>query len=389
MAYDAVDSNVSFNPYEIKKATAFCEYFKVKHVIVDSDFCNKNINHEERLIDLSNASLYNVTAYNHKTLWNAVEQLGFEPSDTVVYAGEFSDGAHNWGFAQSFGTVHPEIGLRQYADKSRAYFMSPGFLNRVYAADETLTNDTLTKWLLPGRIKHVNSSSSEYVFLQDYLCDLYYEDVRGPYEKETNNYIASGLLDSGRKAFLKSIVEPNLPSSINQIYKAYIDLYHYTHWMGSTVHGLRHFTPTNYQLIMPFGDKNVLELLRVMPTEYGRGLEIRPTKYPLKKILKEFVDYPIHLQEGQHAYIYDDDQSINLVESLMTSGSDFYEILYSEFRQNPNLLLTNTLPILAHSVTSFISHPDDFTSKPSTHNITAFLLVNYQLNYLSGQDFVL
>ena len=66
------------------------------------------------------------------------------------------------------------------------------------------------------------------------------------------NYLPSNLLDSGRQLFRKSIVEPNLPTSINQIYKAYIDLYHYTHWMGSTVHGLHTFLPPNYQLIMPF-----------------------------------------------------------------------------------------------------------------------------------------
>ena len=101
---------------------------------------------------------------------------------------------------------------------------------------------------------------------------------------------------------------------------------------------------------MPFGDKSVLELLRVMPSEYGRGLEIRPTKYPLKKILKEFIDYPLYLQEGQHAYVYDDDQSIDLVESLMSTGSPFYEILYSNFSQNPNSSLSTILPKLAESV---------------------------------------
>ena len=261
--------------------------------------------------------------------------------------------------------------------------MSPGFINRVYAADVSLKNDPLSNWLLPGPIKEISTTTSEQHFLTDYLCDLYYEDVRGPYTKPLINYLPSNLIDSGRQLFRQSIVEPNLPTSINQIYKAYIDLYHYTHWMGSTVHGLRHFSPPNYQLIMPFGDKHVLELLRVMPTEYGRGLEIRPTKYPLKKILKEFVDYPISLQEGQHAYIYDDDQSINLVESLMTSGTHFYELLYSEFKQNPNSLLTDLLPDFSDAVTLYITNPTKFNPCLSTHNITALLLLSFQLNYLS------
>lgn len=384
MAYDAKNPSTTFNPYELKKAASFCEYYKVKHIIVDSDFCNKNINHEDRLKELSNASLYNATAYNHKTLWRAVEELGFEPSDTVVYAGEFSDGAHNWGFAQSFGAVHPEIGLRQYADKARAYFMSPSFLNRVFVGDETLNNDSLSKWLLPGPIKSFPPYTSEPDFLANYLCDLYYEDVRGPYIKSSIDYLPSDIVESGRQVFLKTIVEANLPPSINQIYKAYIDIYHYTHWMGSTVHGLRHFAPDKYQLLMPFGDQTVLQLLRTMPTEFGRGLEIRPTKYPLKKILKEFVDYPYQFQKGQHAYTYDDDQSINLVEALMVSGTDFYEILYNDFLRSPHSSLTKIFPDLSEAITLYSKQPANVKSTTPTDVITAFLLINFQLNYLSA-----
>ena len=40
------------------------------------------------------------------------------------------------GASHNPGAVHPEIGLRQYADKARAYFMSPNFLNRVLAVKQ-------------------------------------------------------------------------------------------------------------------------------------------------------------------------------------------------------------------------------------------------------------
>ena len=380
LAYNASNKDQTFNPYEINKAISFCEYYKVQHILVDSDFCNFDLDQEARLKEMANSSFYNFTAYNHKTLFNAVEALGYEPSDTAIYAGEFSDGAHNWGFAQSFGAVHPEIGLRQYADKARAYFMSPSYLNRVFVGDDSLNNDSLTNWLLPGNVKKVESSTTENEFLADYLCDLYYEDVRGPYVTPVNKYISRSAIDAGKVPFLNSIIYPNLPQSINQIYKSYIDIYHYTHWMGSTVHGLRVFCPQNYQLIMPFGDPSVLELLRSMPTEYGRGLEIRPTKYPLKKILKDYVDYPLSLQEGKHAYIYDDDQSINIQESVMSSGVPVYELLYTEFRSNPNDSLTNLLPDLTNAVFDYIKNPSIFSSAPPTHITTALLLLNYQLN---------
>jgi len=383
MLYDANDTSKVFNPYEIEKARNFCEYYKVKHVIVNSEFWDKDINQVDRLAEMANASFYNATAFNHKTLWTAVEKLGYEASDTAVFAGEFSDGAHNWGFAQSFGAVHPEKGLREYADKARAYFMSPNYLNRVFAGDESLNNDSLSNWLLPGPVRKTESCTSERDFLADYLSDLFYEDVRGPYTPPSSNYIPENLLKTGKNLFRASIIDSNLPTSINQIYKAYIDIYHYTHWMGSTVHGLRHFAPDDYSLIIPFGDQYVLDLLRTMPTEYGRGLEIRPTKYPLKKILKEFIDYPVNLQDGQHAYVYDDDQSINLQESILSSGTELFEILYSHLRQNLNSSLSNTLPRLAESVCLYVRNPSNFEGAPPTNVTTAFLLMNYQLNLFS------
>ena len=44
-----------------------------------------------------------------------------------------------------------------------------------------------------------------------------------------------------------------------------------------------------------------------MPESWGRGLEMRPTKYPLKYMLKNKIDYPYHMQTGPHSYLYDSD----------------------------------------------------------------------------------
>ena len=153
--------------------------------------------------------------------------------------------------------------------------------------------------------------------------------------------------------------------------------------MGSTVHGLRVFAPHDYDLIMPFGDKDLLRLLSHMPMEYGRGLELRPTKYPLKRILRDSINYPLHLQSGQHAYIYDDDQSINLADSLMTSGTYFFNALYHTYTSNKNSLLADALPYISDSVDQYVLNPIPRYSKLPTWNITAFLLLNHQLNLLS------
>ncbi len=383
MSYDQNSPQVFSNPYEIKKAKQFCDYYKVKHQFVNSDHTSFVVNQNERIDELAINSLYSNTAYNHKTLWNAVHDLGLDSSDTAVYAGEFSDGAHNWGFSQSFSAVHPEVGLRQYADKVRAYFMSPVYLRRVYERDQSLLDDKLTSWLLPGKVHFPDASLTEKQFIAEYLTDLYFNDIRGPYLADDNLNIPTSILNESRDVFKQSVVIPNSCSSLEHIYSSYIALYHHCHWMGSTVHGLRKFAPTNYELIMPFGNKDLLQLLSHMPMEFGRGLELRPTKYPLKQILRDSVDYPLDLQNGQHAYIYDDDQSINLADSLMTSGTYFFDALYQTYISNKNPVLSQSLPFISDAVDNYISNPLPNYKKLATWNITAYLLVNHQLNLLS------
>ena len=48
-----------------------------------------------------------------------------------------------------------------------------------------------------------------------------------------------------------------------------------------------------------------------MPENWGRGLDFNPTKYPLKWMLKNRIDYPMHLQVGPHSYLYDVDHTFN------------------------------------------------------------------------------
>ena len=62
---------------------------------------------------------------------------------------------------------------------------------------------------------------------------------------------------------------------------------------------------TGNQNHLPFRDSRLIEFLAAMPESWGRGLEMRPTKYPLKWMLENSIDYPIHLQVGPHSYLYD------------------------------------------------------------------------------------
>ncbi|MCE2517053.1 MAG: hypothetical protein J4F41_04300 [Alphaproteobacteria bacterium] len=55
----------------------------------------------------------------------------------------------------------------------------------------------------------------------------------------------------------------------------------------------------------------MLDLLEQMPESGGRGLDLNPTKYPLKSMLENHVDYPMDFQKGPHSYLYDVDVNFN------------------------------------------------------------------------------
>ena len=54
-----------------------------------------------------------------------------------------------------------------------------------------------------------------------------------------------------------------------------------------------------------------------MPENWGRGLELKPTKYPLKWVLQNKLDYPKHLQVGPHSYIYDVNPTFSFTTELL------------------------------------------------------------------------
>ena len=69
-----------------------------------------------------------------------------------------------------------------------------------------------------------------------------------------------------------------------------------------------------------------------MPESWGRGLDINNTKYPLKWMLSNRVDYPMHFQEGPHSYLYDVNPTFSHAAEIMYSSS-FTKIYKEIFRK--------------------------------------------------------
>ena len=62
-----------------------------------------------------------------------------------------------------------------------------------------------------------------------------------------------------------------------------------------------------------------------MPEKFGRGLELNNTKFPLKWILRNKLDYPYHYQEGPHSYNYDVDRNFSHTSEVLY-GSAFKKV---------------------------------------------------------------
>src|ERR1051325_1355111 len=75
-------------------------------------------------------------------------------------------------------------------------------------------------------------------------------------------------------------------------------------------------------MALPFWDSRLHELLSAAPESWGRGLDLNPTKYPLKWTLTHRVPYPMHMQVGPHSYLYDVDPSFSHTAELLY-GSAF------------------------------------------------------------------
>lgn len=312
------------NQFELDRAKKIAEYFKVKLHIVELDY-TKDVN---KIIDevkpiFRGHNFGNMTGFNHYLLAKGAKKIAIEGAS--IFAGEISDGAHNLGFSQYFSIFHPEShSFREYSDKMASYLFGPTFLkqliNNKYQDDpvwkifKLYNSNTKFDTLKKGK-KNISFQLLSTFFLSGGRIPLYSKS-------NTKMLTEFGVLEFSKycedvylKEF-KDLVEPE------NIYSIYLHLYNSFHWQGGTVATLEyicdHFNLTCH---LPFLDTEVIELLSEMPESWGRGLDINNTKFPLKWMLKNKIDYPMNLQEGPHSYIYDVDPSFSHASELVNASS--------------------------------------------------------------------
>ena len=314
------------NPFEMERAKAVADYFNVRLDVAEFDYRGKKaLELHDRL--KPSIQLPHHTAggagFNHAVLSDFVAKT--TGGDESVFAGEISDGAHNLGFSQFLTIFHPVLEFREYSDKMGSYLFGPTFF-RLF--QEGKHSDDPIYGLFRGRAG-------------DALFD---ERIRGKQGARTLQFLSSFFLRPNRlplwslrnidtltpagveqysaemeKAYLGDAAQSAMPETL---YSWYLHLYNSFHWQCSTIAPLGLTAEgQGLRIAIPFWDVRLQEFLSAMPENWGRGLDLNPTKYPLKWVLKNVVDYPMHLTSGPHSYLYDVNPMFNLgAEMIYASG---------------------------------------------------------------------
>lgn len=314
------------NPFEISRAKAVAEYFNVPLAVVDFDYRGKKaLEWHDRLhpaIQLPHHTSGGA-GFNHAVLADYVAQT--TNGEEAVFAGEISDGAHNLGFSQFMTIFHPVPEFREYSDKMGSYLFGPTFFNLFQ--ENKYQEDLIYNLFLSRSGKSIfdaRDKNSVHKRAIQFLSAFFLRPVRLPLWSMKN---ITFLTETGAKLYTGDMEDTYFKKAVRGItsdtlYSWYLHFYNSFHWQCSTIVPLNLTAElSGLKMAIPFWDTRLQEYLSAMPENWGRGLDLNPTKYPLKWMLKNRINYPLHLATGPHSYLYDVDPNFNLgAEMIYGSG---------------------------------------------------------------------
>jgi hypothetical protein len=309
------------NPFEIDRAKGVADYFNVRLDVVDFDYQKTDgLNWLDRSVSLFKPHhIASGTSINHMILADFVART--TNGNEVVFVGEISDGAHNLGFSQHTTIFHPVLEFREYSDKMICYLFGPTFLNLFQSnrfADDPVYN--LFRLRAGNAIFDPPAEGEDNVRTRQLLASFFLRSNRLPLWSLRNNEM---LTEKGIHEYTNEMESTYLQQAAQwatpeTLYSWYLYLYNSFHWQSSTIAPLFLSAEANgLTMAIPFWDSRIQEFLSAMPENWGRGLDLNPTKYPLKWMLKNKIDYPMHLQVGPHSYLYDVDPSFSLQAEIL------------------------------------------------------------------------
>jgi len=320
-----------FNQSEIEKSIKICKYYNVPLEVATFDLS------DVRLIKTWNKFVRDYHypfVCEHPFLFQSEADFlsGMGKLDATVFMGSFSDSLHNFGFSQYISLPYLSHEFRQYGDKIKSYLYSPSFLKKVF--DNTFENDFAYKMFQHHypKVKFVDTSlmtRNERVFR--YLLSFVLSKERVPFAPIATDLI---FLNDAKVLFTEWLYNNYFKDAVEQI--DCDNMYFWLTWLYQNFHlqgvekGLTDASFHNFEkrVRQPFYDIQLVKFLQTMPEDWGRGLEWRPTKYPLRHYGCEKLKIPYEIIESiPHSYLneIESGRSINLHSeilnnSILTSG---------------------------------------------------------------------
>lgn len=302
----------SFNIFEVDKVQRIAQYFGVKTDACVIDYGDK------ASLDAWEKSLA-VLRDNHVYFWlhhtKLAGHIGATASpDASIFSGEASDSIHNFGYSQFVSVNYPNMYLREYADKMKSYLYGPTFLQAIDAGHflDDQAYQFFRHYYGEARFEDVTHFSPTQR-RQKYLEAFVFSYPRVPFARWHNEDIAQPALMQYFTRHIEAAYFQHTANSLSpeNLYFYLLQLYRLFHFQSAQMTvSQAALSPFGLSCQMPFLDIRMLEYMYAMPESWGRGLELRTTKYPLRYLATERWHMPIHILEepGPHSYIAENDR---------------------------------------------------------------------------------
>ena len=317
------DRSGVINQFEMDRARAVADYFGVRLDVVEWDYRTNAESVLFKLRDLFRSQQFGNLQANHYLIAESTAKTA--DGNEVVFAGEMSDGAHNLGFSQFASVFHPASQeFREYSDKMASYLFGPTFLGQLHTGMHE--QDPVWQFFRQrsANAKFDATAKGEQAITQQFLSSFFLRGGRMPLYSIDNTRLLTAAgrenyVNESERVYLNDVSEH---VNRNNLYAYYLHLYNSFHWQGATVSTLEHTVEAHgLRCVLPFNDSALIDFLSAMPESWGRGLDLNPTKYPLKWMLRNRIDYPNHLQVGPHSYTYDVDPNFTLFGEILHASS--------------------------------------------------------------------
>lgn len=303
-----------WNIYEKTRAKKIAEHFKIRHIEIPIDYNSPRLADSlKELSPLMRSHNAYIGAMQHFSLYKNIRRLLGQKSGTI-FTGEASDSLHNFGFSQYVGFFHESYDFKEYGDKMKNYLYSPVFFEKLKSGK--FRDDMAFKiWKnIANCVEEPNNLGNRKDVLFKYLSSIVLGQYRIPFERIL---VTDNLTEVGRNKLIGILKNQYFMDVINNInknnyYSGLLHLYKQFHLQGTTMKMIPITANYNgFKTAAPFLDVNLFEFLEKMPMSWGRGLEWKKTKYPLKIAAARNKNFPIDIVEtGIHSYPTEVDPSL-------------------------------------------------------------------------------